>query len=57
MIKCGGVNFKVIGILKSDLSTSSRDIYAPFTSVRTMFNRGKYVDEITFTFKGLETEE
>jgi putative ABC transport system permease protein len=57
MIKCGGVNFKVIGILKSDLSTSSRDIYAPFTSVRTMFNRGKFVDEITFTFKGLETEE
>ena len=57
MIKCGGMSFKVIGILKSDMSTSSRDIYAPFTSVRTMFNRGKYVDEITFTFNGLETEE
>lgn len=57
MIKCGDINFKVIGILKSDMSTSSRDIYAPFTSVRTMFNKGKNVDEITFTFNGLETEE
>lgn len=57
MIKCGGVSFKVIGILKSDMSSSTRDIYAPFTSVRTMFNKGKYVDEITFTFHGLETEE
>ncbi len=57
MIKCGGINFKVIGILKSDMSSSTRDIFAPFTSVRTMFNKGKYVDEITFTFHGLETEE
>ncbi len=57
MIRCGDVNFKVVGILKSDMSTTTRDIYAPFTSVRTMFNKGKYVDEIIFTFKGLETEE
>ena len=57
MIKCGGISFKVIGILKSDMSSSTRDIFAPFTSVRTMFNKGKYVDEITFTFHGLETEE
>lgn len=57
MIRCGDVSFKVVGILKSDMSTTTRDIYAPFTSVRTMFNKGKYVDEIIFTFKGLETEE
>ena len=56
-IKCGGVNFTVVGILKSDMSTSSRDIYAPYTSIRTMFNKGKYVDEIAFTFNGLHTEE
>lgn len=57
MIKCGGISFKVIGILKSDMSSYTRYIFAPFTSVRTMFNKGKYVDEITFTFHGLETEE
>lgn len=57
MIRCGDVSFKVVGILKSDMSTTTRDIYAPFTSVRTMFNKGKYVDEIIFTFKGLDTEE
>ena len=39
MIKCGGINFKVIGILKSDMSSSTRDIFAPFTSVWTMFNK------------------
>lgn len=57
MIKCGGINFMVIGILKSDMSSYTRNVYAPFTSVSTIFNRGKYVDELTFTFHGLETEE
>ena len=57
MVKCGGINFMVIGILKSDMSSYTRNVYAPFTSVSTIFNRGKYVDELTFTFHGLETEE
>lgn len=56
-LNIGGVNFKVIGILASDMSTSTRAVYVPFTSARTIFNRGKYVDEITFTFHGLKTEE
>lgn len=57
MVTCGGINFMVIGILKSDMSSYTRNVYAPFTSVSTIFNRGKYVDELTFTFHGLETEE
>lgn len=56
-VNIGGINFKVIGILASDMSTSTRAVYVPFTSARTIFNRGKYVDDITFTFHGLETEE
>lgn len=57
LVSVGGINFKVIGILASDMSTSTRAVYVPFTSARTIFNRGKYVDEITFAFHGLETEE
>ena len=57
MVKCGGINFMVIGILKSDMSSYTRNVYASFTSVSTIFNRGKYVDQLTFTFHGLETEE
>ena len=57
MVRCGNNNFKVIGILKSDASSSTRSAYTPFTTIRTMFNKGKYVDDITFTFNGLETEE
>lgn len=57
MIRCGNASFKVIGILKSDASSSTRSVYTPFTTIRTMFNKGKYVDDITFTFSGLETEE
>jgi len=56
-VRFGSISFKVIGILKSDMSTSTRSVYAPFTSVRTIFNKGKYVDEIAFTFHGLKTEE
>lgn len=56
-LNIGGVNFKVIGILASDMSTSTRAVYVPFTGARTIFNKGKYVDEITFTFHGLKTEE
>ena len=57
MVRCGNINFKVVGILKSDMSSSTRSVYTPFTTIRTMFNKGKYVDDITFTFNGLETEE
>lgn len=57
IVSCGGIGFKVVGILKSDMSTSTRAVYAPYTSVRTIFNKGKYVDEITFTFHGFKTEE
>lgn len=56
-IRFGDIGFKIIGILKSDMSTSTRAVYVPFSSGRIIFNKGKYVDEITFTFHGLESEE
>lgn len=56
-IRLGNASFKVVGIAAADMSSDSQQSYAPFTTVMVQNSRGKDVDEISFTFHGLETEE
>lgn len=56
-VKIGGFLFTVVGIKETDKMSSSNIIYAPFTTVRTIFSKGKTIDDLTFTFHGLKTEE
>ena len=52
-----GISFKLVGITKSDEMRNDKLFYAPFTTVKTIYSRGKEIDDLTFTFHGLETEE
>ena len=56
-IKAGKLNYKVVGIMKSDETSSSVWLPAPYTTVRDVYAKGQYIDEVTFSFHGLETEE
>ena len=56
-VKIGGFLFTVVGIRDSDKMSSSNTVYAPFTTVRTIFSKGKTIDDLTFTFHGLRTVE
>lgn len=56
-IKIGLFVWRVVGIYKANESSESSEIYAPFSTVSTIYNSGTKIPEIYFSFNGLETEE
>ncbi|MCQ2067088.1 MAG: ABC transporter permease [Bacteroidaceae bacterium] len=56
-IRVGNVSFRVIGVYRVDDSNMSSDVYVPFTTLKTIFGKGKEIDELVFSFHGLSTEE
>ncbi len=55
-VKINSSMFQVIGILRPNENGWS-SLYAPLTTIRTIYNRGKDIDEYTFSFHGLDSEE
>mgnify|MGYP003300428363 CR=1 FL=1 len=51
------LSFKIVGILKAGNDTWSSDVDVPYSTLRTIYNMGEEVNQITFTFHGLPTEE
>lgn len=56
-VKAGNISFKVVGILKSDDSQNDNTVYAPFSTIRSVYAKGNTIDQLAFTFHGLATEE
>ena len=55
-IKMDNFAFMVAGIYKDDRSEMNNRAFAPFTTVRTIYNKGDKTDNIIFCFKGLNTQ-
>jgi putative ABC transport system permease protein len=55
-IKIGGINYKVVGLYKKNTMFSDNNIYAPYTTVQSLYNKGKYINSITLKTKGLDDE-
>lgn len=55
-IKVGNLAFRVVGISKADRMRNDNTLYAPFTTVKTVYGKGKEVGNISFTTRGLDTE-
>ena len=51
-----GMTFKVVGIYKSDNTDMNTETYVPFTTLQTIYGKGRQADNIIFTFHGLESE-
>ena len=56
-LKIGNIMYRVVGITAADLMSSSNLMFAPFTTVKKVYNKGQEIDDYTFSFHGLETEE
>ena len=56
-VKIGGLAWQVVGITKSDMSRNDNLFYAPYTTVKTVYAKGKAIDDLAFTFHGLKTEQ
>ena len=52
----GGLAFLVVGIYSDDESMFRNIMYAPFTTIRTIYNKGDKTENIIFSFKGLDTK-
>ena len=55
-VKVGSLAFRVVGISKADRMRNDNNIYAPFTTVKTVYGKGQEVGSISFTTKGLDTK-
>ena len=57
MVNINGISYQVVGVFESDEMSSANTLYAPYTTVGTIFNRGKFIDELTMTVKNIDSEE
>lgn len=55
-IRIGDFSFRVVGIAKANEESNSNTVYAPYTTIRTIFGKGRVVDDITFNFHGLNSQ-
>lgn len=54
-VKVDNSVFQIVGIYKSDMSQMNTQFYCPFSTVRTIYNRGDEVENIIFSFDGLNS--
>ena len=56
-VKVGNLVFTIIGVRHAEENRDDRDLYIPFTTAKSIFGMTNDLDNISFTFHGLETEE
>ena len=56
-VKIEGFSYVIVGVRDGYENEDDRSVYIPFTTMVGQFNTGDWVDLISFTFHGLETEE
>lgn len=58
-VKIGAFSWQVVGLFKSDESEGggASNVYAPFPTVRDIYDKGTEILQIFFSFHDLETEE
>ena len=56
-VKVGSFVFKVVGIRQGEENRDDRDLYVPYSTIKTIYGLDNHIDEMTFTFHGLNTEE
>ena len=56
-VKIGNGHYKVVGLYKSNSMFTDNNMYAPYTTVQTIFNKGRTINSITMKTRELETME
>lgn len=56
-VKINDVVFKVIGVRNGFENENDLGVYIPYTTYKGIFDSGEVIDQLVFTFHGLETEE
>ena len=56
-IKVGNLIFTIVGVRHSEENMNDRDLFIPYTTAKTIFGMNSDLDEISFTFHGLDSEQ
>ena len=55
-IRVGTLSYLVVGITKSDRMRGNNMATAPFTTIKNIYGKGNEIEDITFTFHGLNSQ-
>ncbi|MBQ9399801.1 MAG: ABC transporter permease [Bacteroidales bacterium] len=56
-VKVGNLSYKIVGVRHGAENENDTDVFMPYTTLKGIFAKSDRVDNIIFTFKGLETDE
>ncbi|WP_373782898.1 ABC transporter permease [Bacteroides heparinolyticus] len=57
MLNMGGVMFQVVGVYKDKGNSGGQDVFVPFSTLQTVYNKGDKLNYILMSIKDLNTEE
>lgn len=55
-VKLGGILYTVVGVFKTDEMFSSSSFYVPYTTLCTIYNKGRFIDELTMNMQNIPTD-
>jgi len=56
-VNISGISYQIVGIYKSNEMSQSDEFFAPFTTISTIYNRGKFIDQMSMTVHNISSEE
>ena len=56
-VKAGNTMYQVVGVYNDDEKSNNAPAYIPFTTARTLYNKGYGFNSVSFTLKGVVTEK
>ena len=56
-VKVGNLIFTIVGVRHAEENQNDRALNIPYTTAKTIFGMNNDLDQISFTFNGLETEQ
>lgn len=56
-VKCGNLMFQVVGVYEDDNKSNNAPAYIPFSVAQQLYNKGYGFGSLTFTLKGVTSEE
>ena len=55
-VKIGNLSFKIVGVRQAAENENDTEIFTPYTTLKGIFGKSDYIDMLSFTFHGLDTE-
>ncbi len=56
-VKAGNLAFQVVGVYKAQSSMMGSNSFIPYSTLKATYNKGKYIDQIIFSFHGIKDEK